>query len=180
MVLADADLERAADGAIRGIFFNAGQVCAAGARLICEESVHEALREKVIAQAEKLSMGHPLADPDMGPLVSRAHSNGSKALLPAQKQLACPATSVMRQPLRRPTRTGSITHPPFLPTYHQRRRSRSRRCLDPCLRHLPVMTPNMRCGLPMTATMGWSRGSTPRTTTRLCVSPGRFRPGRFL
>lgn len=72
VVLADADLERAADGVIRGIFFNAGQVCAAGARLICEASVHETLLEKVIAQAEKLSMGHPLADPDMGPLVSRA------------------------------------------------------------------------------------------------------------
>lgn len=70
IVLGDADLDAAATGVIRGIFFNAGQVCAAGARLICERSVHDAMVEKVIAKAEALRMGHPLDDPDLGPLVS--------------------------------------------------------------------------------------------------------------
>ena len=70
VVLGDADLDAAAAGVVRGIFFNAGQVCAAGARLICERSVHDALVKKVIAKAEALSMGHPLDNPDLGPLVS--------------------------------------------------------------------------------------------------------------
>ncbi|UWQ90302.1 aldehyde dehydrogenase family protein [Rhodobacteraceae bacterium M382] len=70
VVLADADLDAAADGVVRGIFFNAGQVCAAGARLICHRDAHDALIERVIARAEALTFGHPLDDPDLGPLVS--------------------------------------------------------------------------------------------------------------
>ena len=72
VVLADADLDAAAAGVVRGIFFNAGQVCAAGARLICERSVHDALLAKVIDRANALTMGHGLDDPDLGPLVSAA------------------------------------------------------------------------------------------------------------
>ncbi|WP_166416923.1 aldehyde dehydrogenase family protein [Cochlodiniinecator piscidefendens] len=70
VVLADADLDAAADGIAKGIFFNAGQVCAAGARLICDRSVHDDLLEKLIQAAQKLTIGHPLDDPDLGPLVS--------------------------------------------------------------------------------------------------------------
>ncbi|KIC07188.1 hypothetical protein RA19_24925 [Leisingera sp. ANG-M1] len=70
VVLADADLDAAAAGVARGIFFNAGQVCAAGARLICEATVHDALVEKVIAKAKAMSIGHGLDDPDLGPLIS--------------------------------------------------------------------------------------------------------------
>ncbi|WP_291732149.1 aldehyde dehydrogenase family protein [Leisingera sp. F5] len=70
VVLADADLDAAAAGVARGIFFNAGQVCAAGARLVCEASVHDALVDKVIAKAEAMTIGHGLDDPDMGPLIS--------------------------------------------------------------------------------------------------------------
>jgi len=70
VVLADADLDAAAAGVARGIFFNAGQVCAAGARLICERSVHDALVEKLAAIAGAMTMGHGLDDPDLGPLIS--------------------------------------------------------------------------------------------------------------
>ncbi|WP_122073412.1 aldehyde dehydrogenase family protein [Pseudophaeobacter sp. EL27] len=73
VVLADADLDAAADGVVRGIFFNAGQVCAAGARLICARSIHDALVKKVVAKAEALTIGHPLDNPDLGPLISAQH-----------------------------------------------------------------------------------------------------------
>ncbi|MEX0303812.1 MAG: aldehyde dehydrogenase family protein [Leisingera sp.] len=70
VVLADADLDAAAEGVARGIFFNAGQVCAAGARLICEAPVHDALVEKVTAKARAMTISHGLDDPDLGPLIS--------------------------------------------------------------------------------------------------------------
>ena len=70
IVLADADLEAAAKDVARGIFFNAGQSCTAGARLICQRSVHDALVARIAALGEAMQMGDPLEDPDLGPLVS--------------------------------------------------------------------------------------------------------------
>ena len=72
IVLEDADLEAAADGVMRGIFFNAGQVCAAGSRLICTRGVHDALVDKLAQKARAMGVGDPLDDPAIGPLVSAA------------------------------------------------------------------------------------------------------------
>ncbi|WP_170764580.1 aldehyde dehydrogenase family protein [Ruegeria lacuscaerulensis] len=72
IVLGDANMEDAAEGVLRGIFFNAGQVCAAGSRLICTRDIHDALIERVAEKAKAMQMGHPLDNPDLGPLASRA------------------------------------------------------------------------------------------------------------
>lgn len=73
VVLADADLDAAADGAIGAIFENAGQICSAGSRLIVERGAHDALLERVIDKASALTMGHGLTRPTLGPLNSKAH-----------------------------------------------------------------------------------------------------------
>ena len=72
IVFEDADLEAAARGAFSGIFYNAGQCCTAGSRLLVQRSVHDALLEKLAERARKLQPGDPL-DPKtrIGPLVSR-------------------------------------------------------------------------------------------------------------
>lgn len=70
VVLDDADLDAAAEDVARGIFFNAGQICAAGARLICQRRVHQALVAKIRERAEAMQMGNPLDDPALGPLAS--------------------------------------------------------------------------------------------------------------
>ncbi|HWZ85984.1 MAG TPA: aldehyde dehydrogenase family protein [Thermoanaerobaculia bacterium] len=71
IVFADADLDAAARGAINGIFYGKGELCSAGSRLLVEESVHDALLEKVVDRAKKLAPGDPL-DPKtrLGCLVS--------------------------------------------------------------------------------------------------------------
>jgi aldehyde dehydrogenase (NAD+) len=51
IVFADADLDRAADGAIAAIFSGAGQSCVAGSRLLVERSVHAQFVELVAATA---------------------------------------------------------------------------------------------------------------------------------
>ncbi|HET7321754.1 MAG TPA: aldehyde dehydrogenase family protein, partial [Longimicrobiaceae bacterium] len=72
VVFADADLDAAVKGATAAIFYNTGQACTAGSRLLLEESIHDEFVEKLVERARKMTPGDPL-DPKcrMGPLVSQ-------------------------------------------------------------------------------------------------------------
>src|SRR3982751_1013938 len=72
IVLAAADLEAAVRGATSAIFYNTGQACTAGSRLLVEESVRDEFVEKLVKRAASMRPGDPL-DPKcrMGPLVSQ-------------------------------------------------------------------------------------------------------------
>jgi phenylacetaldehyde dehydrogenase len=72
VVLADADLDTALDGAAHAIFFNHGQCCVAGSRLYVEEPIYDRVVEGVAERAKKIRLGKGL-DPatEMGPLVSQ-------------------------------------------------------------------------------------------------------------
>lgn len=73
IVFADADLEAAARMALLGIFYNKGEVCTAGSRLLVEKGIYDLFMEKLVARVQKLQPGDPL-DPKtrLGPLVSEA------------------------------------------------------------------------------------------------------------
>ncbi len=61
IILADCpDLDRAAAAAASAIFFNQGEMCSAGSRLIVEAPVRDAVLEKVVAAARRLLPGDPL------------------------------------------------------------------------------------------------------------------------
>ena len=72
IVLPDADVETVIGGAAQAIFFNAGQVCAAGSRLYAHKKIYDQVVEGVSAAADAIRLG-PGLDPEteMGPLVSR-------------------------------------------------------------------------------------------------------------
>jgi len=74
VVFADADFATAVDFALTAVFLHSGQVCSAGARLVVEESIHDAFVEAVVAGAERIRLGGPF-DPEAetGPLISAAH-----------------------------------------------------------------------------------------------------------
>jgi acyl-CoA reductase-like NAD-dependent aldehyde dehydrogenase len=72
IVLADADLDAAADGVFGAIFENAGQICSAGSRLVVARAVHDALLERLLARVRRLPLAHGLRDAGMGPLISAA------------------------------------------------------------------------------------------------------------
>lgn len=74
IVFADADLDRAADGAMMANFYSTGQICTNGTRVFVERSVKEAFEEKLLARVKRIKAGDPL-DPDtnFGPLVSFEH-----------------------------------------------------------------------------------------------------------
>jgi len=72
IVYADADLDAAARGALTGIFYGKGEVCAAGSRLLVEDSAAEEMRTRILERAKKMVAGDPL-DPKtrLGALVSK-------------------------------------------------------------------------------------------------------------
>jgi len=72
IVFPDADMANAIEGASRSIFFNTGQVCAAGSRLFAHQKVFDQLVEGIAANAKKIKVG-PGTEPDtdMGPVVSQ-------------------------------------------------------------------------------------------------------------
>jgi len=73
IILADCpDLDRAAAAAASAIFFNQGEMCSAGSRLIIEEPVRDAVLEKVVAAGRSMPPGDPL-DPAtrLGAIVDR-------------------------------------------------------------------------------------------------------------
>ncbi|MDZ5457537.1 aldehyde dehydrogenase [Azohydromonas lata] len=65
LVLADADLDAAVNGAAFGAFANSGQICMSTERIIVDESIADAFVEKLAAKARSL----PLGDPRQGPVV---------------------------------------------------------------------------------------------------------------
>ncbi|HWW65398.1 MAG TPA: aldehyde dehydrogenase family protein [Sphingomonadaceae bacterium] len=72
-IFADADLAKAIPAAAMGIFFNAGQVCAAGSRLFVHEAVADQVLEGVTGMARALKVGQSLsAETQIGPIVSAA------------------------------------------------------------------------------------------------------------
>lgn len=75
IIFEDADLERAVEWAMIGIFFNQGQVCSAGSRIIVQKSIHGKFVSLLKEKAEKITLGNPLDNPDMGPLVSQKQMN---------------------------------------------------------------------------------------------------------
>jgi len=71
IVFADADLEAAVRGAFTGIFYNKGEVCAAGSRLLVERAVYDEVVSKLAERAETTPLGDPTDKATrMGPLVS--------------------------------------------------------------------------------------------------------------
>jgi aldehyde dehydrogenase (NAD+) len=71
LVFADADLDAAVEGLVDSIFFNQGQVCCAGSRLLVHEGTADALLAKLKARMGKIRVGSPMdKSTDMGALVS--------------------------------------------------------------------------------------------------------------
>jgi aldehyde dehydrogenase (NAD+) len=71
IVFDDADLDSAVEGVVDAIWFNQGQVCCAGSRLLVQEGVAEKMYTKLKARMEKLRVGDPLdKTTDVGAIVS--------------------------------------------------------------------------------------------------------------
>src|SRR5579872_3903556 len=72
IIFDDADLDSAVEGLVDGIWFNQGQVCCAGSRLLMQESIAEPLIAKIRDRMSSLRIGPPLDKAiDIGAIVAR-------------------------------------------------------------------------------------------------------------
>src|SRR5919107_2834800 len=71
LVLRDADLDRAAEGAVRASFSNAGQLCVSTERMFVADQVYDHFVDRFVARTEAMTLGATVDwGNDMGPLIS--------------------------------------------------------------------------------------------------------------
>jgi NAD-dependent aldehyde dehydrogenases len=82
IVFDDAPLDQAVEGIVNGIYFNQGEVCCAGSRLLVQESIAETLIDKLKDRLSTLRVGDPLdKNTDIGAINSRAQLDKISALV---------------------------------------------------------------------------------------------------
>ena len=104
----DADIDSAIEGLVDAIWFNQGQVCCAGSRLLVQESIAEAVYAKLRARMAKLRVGDPLDKCiDIGAIVSPKQRERIDALVQSgvkqgaqiyQPDKACPPSGCFYPP----------------------------------------------------------------------------------
>lgn len=73
IIFADANLDFAVEAAFWGIFWNKGEVCVAGARILVERSIYDQFLERFISRVKQAVIGDPLDDAtQIGPIASKA------------------------------------------------------------------------------------------------------------
>ena len=108
IVFEDADLDSAVEGVVDAIWFNQGQVCCAGSRLLVQESIEKNFLQKLKKRMEKLRVGNPLDKSiDIGAIVApiqlkKINSLVNKALKDGnelwQPSWACPTDGLFYPP----------------------------------------------------------------------------------
>ena len=72
IVFADADFDAAIEGSCNGIFWNQGEICSAGSRVLVQREIYDDALNAMVARAKRVKLGAPGADDTtMGPLVSK-------------------------------------------------------------------------------------------------------------
>lgn len=72
IIFADADLEGAVEWAMIGVFFNQGEVCSAGSRILIEASIKDRFVARLAERANAITIAPGMKDADMGAIVSAA------------------------------------------------------------------------------------------------------------
>src|SRR5450830_1997189 len=90
IVFEDADIDAAVEGMVDSIWFNQGQVCCAGSRLLVQESIEERFLAKVRARMDNLRVGSPLdKSMDIGALVDPIQRQRIHGLVEAARAEGC-------------------------------------------------------------------------------------------
>ncbi|WAA10945.1 5-carboxymethyl-2-hydroxymuconate semialdehyde dehydrogenase [Fervidibacillus albus] len=90
IVFEDADLDRALDAAVWGVFSFNGERCTANSRLYVHENIAERFIQKLKKRVENIVVGDPLDDrTEVGPLISKAHLERVKNYIQLAKEEGC-------------------------------------------------------------------------------------------
>lgn len=74
IIFDDADFDTALDYILNGVFFHAGQICSAGARVMLQDGIHDRMVQALTQRMSRIRLGDGMAEgTQMGPLISAAH-----------------------------------------------------------------------------------------------------------
>jgi len=86
IIFADANLDYAIEAAFWCIFWNKGEVCVAGSRLLVERAIYDQFVERFVRRAKAAVLGDPIDDAtQIGPMASRAEFDRSSAYIKVGK-----------------------------------------------------------------------------------------------
>jgi acyl-CoA reductase-like NAD-dependent aldehyde dehydrogenase len=103
IIFADADLDKAAMGAVMGCFAMSGQACIAGSRLFVEEALHDRLLERVAAVSSTITVGDPM-EPGvfLGPLISKAQLERAQGFIDGARKAGARLVAGGERPVNAP------------------------------------------------------------------------------
>ncbi len=112
LVLEDADVDAAVEGAVFGAFFNSGQVCAAASRFYIHEKIYDTFAEKFIAATKGLCYGDPMKmETAMGPVAYAGHRDKIEAYIDGAKKSGATLLLGGERPQTPDTRDGFFVAP---------------------------------------------------------------------
>ncbi len=71
IVMEDADIDKAVEAAVVARYTNCGQICTCNERMYLHRAIRDEFLDKFVSRSKALTIGDPMADPDIGPKVSR-------------------------------------------------------------------------------------------------------------
>src|SRR5579859_7452955 len=138
IIFEDADLDSAVEGLVDGIWFNHGQVCCAGSRLLMQESIAEKLTRKVQARISTLRVGSPLDKAiDVGAIVAKVQLERIDSLV---KQGIAKGATCWQPEIALPSR-GLYYKPTFLSNVHPTSIVAQQEIFGPVLAAMTFRTP---------------------------------------
>ncbi|GAC1630035.1 MAG: aldehyde dehydrogenase family protein [Candidatus Acidiferrum sp.] len=138
IIFEDADLDSAVEGLVDGIWFNQGQVCCAGSRLLMQESIAEKLTRKVQARMSTLRVGSPLDKAiDVGAIVAKVQLERIDGLV---KQGIAEGATCWQPEIVLPSR-GLYYKPTFLSNVHPTSIVAQQEIFGPVLAAMTFRTP---------------------------------------
>jgi len=138
IIFEDADLDGAVEGLVDGIWFNQGQVCCAGSRLLMQESIAEKMTHKLQARMSTLRVGAPLDKAiDIGAIVARVQLERIDRMV---KQGVAEGATCWQPELLMPTR-GLYYKPTLLSNVHPTSIVAQQEIFGPVLAAMTFRTP---------------------------------------
>ena len=171
----DAPLDQAVEGIVNGIYFNQGEVCCAGSRLLVQESIVEPLIEKLKDRLSTIRVGDPLdKNTDVGAINSKAQLEKITELVAS----GVAEGAEMYQPACELPDRGYFFRPTLFTNVAQSHRIAREEIFGPVLSVLTFRTPDEAVEKANNTTYGLSAGIWTDKGSRILEMVSRMKAGR--
>jgi acyl-CoA reductase-like NAD-dependent aldehyde dehydrogenase len=148
IVMADADLEAAVEGAAWAAFYNSGQNCGSPSRFLVHETVYEQFKTRFVAAAQKIRVGDPAKmETMMGPLAYKGHRDGVEKYIAGALREGASLVMGGQRPDSAETRNGYFVTPTILENCHNQMTFMQDEIFGPVVGLLPFKTVEEALGI---------------------------------